>query len=64
MELGNVGRALARLPDEQREAVVLVLVEGFAYKEAAEIVGVPQGTLTSRLGRGREALLRELGEAA
>ena len=56
--------ALARLPDEQREAVVLVLVEGFAYKEAAEIVGVPQGTLTSRLGRGREALLRELGEAA
>ena len=64
VELGNVGRALARLPDEQREAVVLVLVEGFAYKEAAEIVGVPQGTLTSRLGRGREALLRELGEAA
>jgi RNA polymerase sigma-70 factor (ECF subfamily) len=64
VELGNVGRALARLPDEQREAVVLVLVEGFAYKEAAEIIGVPQGTLTSRLGRGREALLRELGEQA
>ena len=62
VELGNVSRALGRLPDEQREAVVLVLVEGFAYKEAAEIVGVPQGTLTSRLGRGREALLRELGE--
>ena len=64
VELGNVGRALARLPDDQREAVVLVLVEGFAYKEAAEIMGVPQGTLTSRLGRGREALLRELGEVA
>lgn len=64
VELGNVGRALARLPDEQREAVVLVLVEGFAYKEAAEIIGIPQGTLTSRLGRGREALLRELGEVA
>lgn len=64
VELGNVGRALARLPEEQREAVVLVLVEGFAYKEAAEIIGVPQGTLTSRLGRGREALLKELGEAA
>lgn len=62
VELGNVGRALARLSHEQREAVVLVLVEGFAYKEAAEIIGVPQGTLTSRLGRGREALLRELGE--
>lgn len=64
VELGNVGRALARLPEEQREAVMLVLVEGFAYKEAAEIIGIPQGTLTSRLGRGREALLRELGEAA
>jgi len=64
VELGNVGRALGRLPDEQREAVMLVLVEGFGYREAAEIIGVPQGTLTSRLGRGREALLRELGEMA
>jgi RNA polymerase sigma-70 factor (ECF subfamily) len=64
VELGNVDRALARLPEEQREAVVLVLVEGFSYKEAAEILGVPQGTLTSRLGRGREALLRALGEPA
>jgi len=61
-EMGNVGRAMARLPDEQREAVTLVLVEGFAYKEAADILGVPMGTLTSRLVRGREALLRELGE--
>lgn len=64
VELGNVDRALSRLPDEQREAVVLVLVEGFAYKEAAEIIGIPQGTLTSRLGRGREALLKALGETA
>lgn len=61
-EMGNVGRAMARLPGEQREAVMLVLVEGFAYKEAADILGVPMGTLTSRLVRGREALLRELGE--
>ncbi|MBT0669499.1 sigma-70 family RNA polymerase sigma factor [Novosphingobium profundi] len=64
VELGNVERALARLPEEQREAVVLVMVEGFAYKEAAEILDIPQGTLTSRLGRGREALLKELGEIA
>ncbi|CDO34271.1 RNA polymerase sigma factor [Novosphingobium sp. KN65.2] len=64
VELGNVERALQRLPEEQREAVVLVMVEGFGYKEAADILGIPQGTLTSRLGRGREALLRELGEAA
>ncbi|SLJ96819.1 RNA polymerase sigma factor [Novosphingobium mathurense] len=64
VELGNVERALQRLPEDQREAVVLVMVEGFGYKEAADILGIPQGTLTSRLGRGREALLRELGEAA
>jgi RNA polymerase sigma-70 factor (ECF subfamily) len=64
VELGNVGRALGQLPADQREAVMLVLVEGFAYKEAAEIIGVPQGTLTSRLGRGREALMRALGEMA
>lgn len=64
VELGNVERAMKRLPEEQREAVVLVMVEGFGYKEAAEILGIPQGTLTSRLGRGREALLRELGETA
>ena len=64
VELGNVGRAMDLLPPEQREAVMLVLVEGFAYKEAAEIIGCPMGTLTSRLVRGREALMRLLGEAA
>ena len=64
VELGNVGRAMAMLPPEQREAVALVLVEGFAYKEAAEILEIPMGTLTSRLVRGREALMAYLGEAA
>lgn len=62
VELGQVGRALETLPDEQREAVMLVLVEGFAYREAAEIIGCPLGTLTSRLVRGREALMQVLGE--
>lgn len=52
----SVQTAMARLPDEQRIAVALVLVEGLSYKEAAEIMGVPIGTLTSRLGRAREAL--------
>ena len=52
----SVADAMARLPDEQRIAVGLVLVEGLSYKEAAEIMGVPLGTLTSRLARGREAL--------
>jgi RNA polymerase sigma-70 factor (ECF subfamily) len=64
LELSDVDRALARLPGEQREAVLLVMVEGYSYKEAAEIVGCPVGTLNSRLVRGRDALLALLGEAA
>ncbi len=64
VELGNVGRAMERLPDDQREAVLLVMVEGYAYKEAAEIIGCPIGTLNSRLVRGRDALLAILGDAA
>ncbi len=64
VELGEVGAALHRLPPEPREAVALVVIEGFAYKEAAEILDIPMGTLTSRLVRGREALMARLGEAA
>jgi RNA polymerase sigma-70 factor, ECF subfamily len=48
--------ALARLPEDQRLAVGLVLIEGLSYKDAAEVLDVPVGTLTSRLARGREAL--------
>jgi len=62
--LGEVEAAMRRLPDEQREAVALVLVEGLAYKEAAEVLDIPMGTLTSRLVRGRQALMLDLGEAA
>jgi RNA polymerase sigma-70 factor (ECF subfamily) len=60
-ELLSVHSAMARLPDEQREAVSLVLVEGLPYKEAANVLDVPIGTLTSRLARGREALQAMLG---
>ena len=56
----DVEKAMARLPDEQRLAVALVLVDGLSYKEAAEVLEVPQGTLTSRLVRGRMALLADL----
>ena len=52
----SVQDAMARLPEEQRAAVSLVLVEGLSYKEAAEVMNVPVGTLTSRLARAREAL--------
>jgi RNA polymerase sigma-70 factor, ECF subfamily len=61
-ELLSVQEALARLPEEQRSAVALVLIEGFSYKEAAHVMQVPIGTLTSRLARGREALQQMLGE--
>jgi RNA polymerase sigma-70 factor (ECF subfamily) len=61
-ELLAVQDALARLPEEQRSAVALVLIEGLSYKEAAHVMEVPIGTLTSRLARGREALQAMLGE--
>src|SRR5579885_713838 len=63
-ELLAVQDAMARLPEEQRTAVALVLIEGLSYKEAAEAMNVPIGTLTSRLARGREALQGLLTEAA
>ncbi len=62
-EMHDVDRAMNALPDEQREAVALVLVEGLAYREAAELLDIPMGTLTSRLTRGRQALAQML-EAA
>jgi len=61
-DLLSVTAALELLPDEQRLAVTLVLVEGLAYKEAAAVLDVPIGTLTSRLARGRQALMQLLGE--
>jgi RNA polymerase sigma-70 factor (ECF subfamily) len=60
-DLLAVQSAMARLPQEQREAVGLVLVEGLPYREAADVLDVPIGTLTSRLARGREALQAMLG---
>ena len=59
--LMSVQAAMLRLPEEQRMAVSLVLIEGLPYKEAAEVLEVPIGTLTSRLARGREALQVLLG---
>ena len=61
--LRDVERAMARLTPEQREAVALVLVEGLAYKDAAGILDIPMGTLTSRLTRGRQALAEMLETA-
>lgn len=57
-----VREAIHALPDDQRQAVALVLIEGFSYAEAAEVLGVPAGTLTSRLVRGRQSLIQTLAE--
>jgi RNA polymerase sigma-70 factor (ECF subfamily) len=56
--------ALDRLPEEFREAVVLSDVEGLSYAEIAEVIGVPIGTVKSRIFRGRQALQRALYEYA
>lgn len=48
--------SLMRLPDEQREVMVLIAVENFSYKDAAELLDIPVGTVMSRLARAREAL--------
>ena len=62
VELNRVMAAMQRLPEEQREIVALILVEGFGYREAAEMLQLPIGTVSSRLVRGRTALLELLGE--
>lgn len=62
IDLNRVMTAMDRLPDEQREVVALILIEGFGYREAAEMLGLPIGTVSSRLVRGRTALLALVGE--
>ena len=61
LELRDLERALDKLPVEQREVILLVGLEGMAYEEVAEVLGVPVGTVRSRLSRGRDALRRLMG---
>jgi RNA polymerase sigma factor (sigma-70 family) len=62
IDLRTAMHAMQRLPDDQREIVALILLEGFGYRECSEILGLPIGTVSSRLVRGRTALLKMMGE--
>jgi RNA polymerase sigma-70 factor, ECF subfamily len=56
LELRDLERAIAKLPDEQRSVILLVGLEGMSYDEAASVVNLPVGTVRSRVSRGRETL--------
>ena len=58
----DLARALAALPPEERAAVLLVDAQGFDYRESAQILGIPQGTVGSRLNRARASLRTALGQ--
>ena len=62
LTLEAVDAALQKLPAEQRAVIALVCIEGVSYKEAADITGVPMGTIMSRLARARRALHTILDE--
>ena len=58
LEIADIERALRTLPDDQREVLLLVAVEGMSYEEASGALSIPIGTVMSRLSRGRERLRR------
>jgi RNA polymerase sigma-70 factor (ECF subfamily) len=60
MELGDMARALRKLPDTQREALILVAAGGMSYQDAAKICDVAIGTVKSRVARARRALINIL----
>jgi RNA polymerase sigma-70 factor, ECF subfamily len=62
--LVDLDRAIARLPAEQRQAILLIGLEGLEYDEAARLLATPAGTLRSRLSRGRTRLRRLLRDEA
>lgn len=61
MMLAQTRAAMADLPEPQRAVLALVAIEGLSYREAAETLDIPVGTVMSRLSRAREALLPKLG---
>lgn len=61
LTLRKAQSAIAELPDDQREVMVLVCVDELSYREAAEVIGVPIGTVMSRLARARLAVAAKMG---
>lgn len=59
--LRSVEAQLAHLPEEQREVLHLVCIEEMSYADTAEVLGIPKGTVMSRLARARQALAEKLG---
>lgn len=59
--LQSVRTAMATLPEDQRAVLHLVCVEGLSYAETAQTLGIPQGTVMSRLSRARRALAEKVG---
>jgi len=64
LALSEIRNAVDHLPPDQRATLMLVTVEGLSYKEAAAVVGVPVGTIMSRLARARIALQQQLDAGA
>ena len=58
LQLRDLEAAIGKLPQEQRQVILLVGLEGMRYEEVAAILGVPVGTVRSRLSRGRDQLRR------
>ena len=63
LEIRDLKQGLAALPDSYRSVILLVGLEGMSYRQAADILGVPIGTIMSRLSRGREILRRHMDGA-
>jgi RNA polymerase sigma-70 factor, ECF subfamily len=61
LDMADLRLAMAKLPDDQREAIILVGASGFSYQEVAQICGVAIGTVKSRVSRAREKLAALLG---
>lgn len=61
-ELSRTWRLIAALPEEQRSVLTLVCIEGLSYRDTAEVLGIPVGTVMSRLARARLKLAEDLAQ--